>query len=66
MSVFLLKISHPKGGMYELSGLDHMSAKVDALTQKIDNLTITHVATVTVVTPNCVIYRVQRHVSVDC
>lgn len=40
----------PKGGMYEVSGIDHVNAKVDALTQKIESLTITPAATVVVVT----------------
>ncbi|XP_050893343.1 uncharacterized protein LOC127099416 [Lathyrus oleraceus] len=42
-----------KCGMYELSSLDHINAKVDALTQKIDNLTITPAATMAAVAPNC-------------
>lgn len=49
---------HPKGGMYEVRGLNHLSAKVYALTQKIDNLTITYAVAVVVVTPNYEIYGV--------
>jgi hypothetical protein len=32
--------SNTKGGMYEVSGIDHVNAKVDALTQKIESLTL--------------------------
>jgi hypothetical protein len=39
--------------MYEISSLDHVHAKVDALVQKLDNLTIQPAATVAAVTPNC-------------
>lgn len=39
--------------MYEVSNLFHMTAKVDAFTQKIINLIITPVGTIDVVTPNC-------------
>ncbi|KAI5396354.1 hypothetical protein KIW84_062526 [Lathyrus oleraceus] len=45
--------SQTKGGMYEISSLDHVHAKVDALVQKLDNLTIPPTATVAAVTPNC-------------
>ncbi|XP_050875982.1 uncharacterized protein LOC127079642 [Lathyrus oleraceus] len=55
-----------KGGMYEISSLDHVNAKVDALTQKIENLTITLVATVAVVAPNCEICRVHGHTALEC
>lgn len=36
--------------MFEVNDLNYVSAKVNALTQKINNLTITHPATVVVVT----------------
>jgi hypothetical protein len=55
-----------KGGMYELSSLDHVNAKVDALTQKIDNLTITPATTVAAVAPNYEICGVQGHVAPKC
>lgn len=51
--------------MYEVSGFDHMNAKVDVLTQKINNLTITPTSTIVAVTPNCEIYGVQGHVTID-
>lgn len=43
-----------------------MSAKVDALTQKINNLSITRLAIVAAVTPNCEIYGLQGHIITDC
>lgn len=58
--------SQTKGGMYEVNGIDHVSAKVDALSQKIENLTITHAATVDAVTPNCEICGVPGHISSEC
>lgn len=45
--------SQPKGGMYEVSGIDHVNAQVDALTQKIESLIITPASTVPVVAPSC-------------
>ncbi|XP_050920308.1 uncharacterized protein LOC127137946 [Lathyrus oleraceus] len=56
----------PKGDMYELSNLDHVNTKVDALTQKIDNLTITPAATVAAVAPNCEICEAQGHTVPEC
>ncbi|XP_050919410.1 uncharacterized protein LOC127136946 [Lathyrus oleraceus] len=61
-----LEKPQPKGDMYELSNLDHVNAKVDALTQKIDNLTITLATTMAVVSPNCEICRVQGHTAPEC
>ncbi|KAK2393252.1 hypothetical protein QL285_055218 [Trifolium repens] len=58
--------TQPKGGMYEVSSFDHMNAKVDALTQKIDNLTVNPAATVAAVTPNCEICGVSGHNAANC
>ncbi|XP_050897642.1 uncharacterized protein LOC127104499 [Lathyrus oleraceus] len=55
-----------KGGMYEISSLDHVNAKVDALTQKIENLTITPAATMAVVAPNCEICGVPGNGTPEC
>lgn len=55
-----------KGGMFEVNGFDHVNAKVEALIQKINNLTITTSSIVTVVTPNCDICGVQLHMAIDC
>lgn len=54
------------GGMFEVNGLDHVSAKVDALTQKINNLNITPPIIIDVVTPNSEIYGIQGHIATDC
>lgn len=56
----------PKGGMYEFSGIDHVNAKVDALTQKIESLTITPMATLAAVAPSCDICGVPRHNVSEC
>lgn len=61
-----LSKSKKKSGMYEVRGLDHMNAKVDALTKKIDNLTNNLVAIVVALTPICEICGVQGHVTYDC
>lgn len=55
-----------KGGMFQVNFLDHVSTKVDALTQNINNLTITPPTTVVIVTPNCEIYGIQGHIATDC
>lgn len=52
----------PKGGIYEVSNFNHMNAKVDALTQKIDNFNITPATTIAIVTPKYEIYGVFGHV----
>ncbi|XP_050908733.1 uncharacterized protein LOC127122436 [Lathyrus oleraceus] len=41
-----------KTGMYEVNGIDHVNAKMDALTQKTENLNITPTAGIAVVAPN--------------
>lgn len=51
--------------MFEVNDLDHVSVKVDALTQKINNLSITPPASVDVVTPSCVIYGIQEKITID-
>ena len=55
-----------KGGMYEISSLDKVNAKVDALTQKIESLTLPHAATVAAVTPSCEVCGVPGHVGTEC
>src|SRR4051812_31360825 len=52
--------------MYEVSGIDRVNAKVDALTQKIENLTITPSTTAAAVTPNCEICGLTGHVVAEC
>lgn len=34
-----------KGGMYEVNGIEHINAKVDALAKKIESLTVTRATT---------------------
>ncbi|MCI26505.1 retrotransposon gag protein, partial [Trifolium medium] len=55
-----------KGSMYEISGIDHVNAKLYALTQKIESLTTTPTATVAATTQNCEICGVQGHVIAEC
>ncbi|XP_050878148.1 uncharacterized protein LOC127081964 [Lathyrus oleraceus] len=55
-----------RGGMYEISSLDHVNAKVDALTQNIENLTITPITTMVVVAPNCELCGVPGHAPPEC
>ncbi|KAI5385440.1 hypothetical protein KIW84_072152 [Lathyrus oleraceus] len=52
--------------MYEVNGMDHVNAKVDALTQKIENLTITPAAVVAVVAPNCELCGTPGNTNVEC
>lgn len=42
----LIEKTQPKGGMYKVSNFDHMNVKVDAIYQKLDNLSITLAVTV--------------------
>ena len=55
-----------KDGMYEISSLDHVNAKVDALTQKIENTTITPTTIVVVVALNCKLCEVLGHATPEC
>ncbi|WJX45921.1 hypothetical protein P8452_32768 [Trifolium repens] len=55
-----------KGGMYEISGIDHVNAKLDALTKKLESLTTTPAATVAATTQNCEVCGVQGHVAAEC
>ncbi|XP_050916177.1 uncharacterized protein LOC127131291 [Lathyrus oleraceus] len=55
-----------KGGMYEVNGIDRVNAKVYALTQKIESLTITPATTVAIITPNCELCGTLGHINVDC
>src|SRR4051812_11480585 len=61
-----LEKAQTKGGMYEISGIDRVNAKVDALTQKIENLTVTPSATAAAVIPNCEICGLTGHVVAEC
>jgi len=54
-----------EAGMYEVSNFDHLAAKVDALTQKIEKMNVSTV-TPTFVSPPCEICGVFDHIRVDC
>jgi len=51
--------------MHEISSLDHLAAKVDALTQKFDKMN-TSVVTSTLVSPPCKVCGVFDHIDIDC
>jgi hypothetical protein len=57
--------SKKEAGMYEVSPIDHLAAKVNALTQKFDKMNISAV-TSTFVSPPCEICGVFGHIGVDC
>lgn len=54
------------GSMYEICNFDHMKAKVNALTHKVDNLSVTTTTTAVSITPKCKIYGVSNHIRVEC
>lgn len=58
--------SHPKSKMYEVSNFDHMNAKMDALAQKVDNLSITSSTNVTAITIRCEIIGTLGHATNEC
>ncbi|XP_058732590.1 uncharacterized protein LOC131604121 [Vicia villosa] len=58
--------SSTKSGIYEISSLDRVNAKVDALTQKIENLTVEPVAVVAIAIPNCEICGMFGHAAPEC
>jgi len=51
--------------MYEISSLDHLAAKDDALTQKFDKMN-TSVVTPAPVSPPCKVCGVFGHIDIDC
>jgi len=53
--------SKKEAGMYEVSTLDHLAAKVDALTQKFEKMNVS-VVTPTPVSPYCEICGVFGHI----
>jgi len=57
--------SKKEAGMYEISSLDHLAVKVDALTQKFDKMNIS-VVTPAPVSPPCEVCGVFDHIGVDC
>ena len=61
----LLSPSKKEAGMHEISSLDHLAAKVDALTQKFDKM-ITSDVTPAPVSPPCEVCGVFGHNGVEC
>jgi len=57
--------SKKEAGMYEISSLDHLAAKVDALTQKFDKMN-TSAVTPAPVSPPCEVCGVFNLIGVDC
>lgn len=62
----LIRRSTKKGDMYEVNVIYHVSAKVDAISQKIERLTVTPSATVDAVTPNYEICGVPGYITSEC
>ena len=56
--------SKKEAGMYEVSDLDHLAAKVDALTQKFEKINVSAVTTAPV-SPPCEICGIFGHIGVD-
>ena len=52
-------------GMYEISSLDHLAAKVNALTQKFEKMN-TSVVTPAPILPPCEVCGVFGHIDIDC
>jgi uncharacterized coiled-coil protein SlyX len=55
-----------KGGMYEVSELDLVKAKLEALTQKMESITTTPAATVAATISNCELCGIQGHAVAEC
>ncbi|KAK2368342.1 hypothetical protein QL285_081543 [Trifolium repens] len=55
-----------KGGMYEVSELDLVKAKLEALTQKMESMTTTPAATVAATISNCELCGIQGHAVAEC
>jgi len=58
-------LSKKEAGMYEVYDLDHLAAKVDALTQKFEKINVSAVTTAPV-SPPCEICGIFGHIGVDC
>ncbi|CAJ2633397.1 unnamed protein product [Trifolium pratense] len=55
-----------KGGMYEVNELDLVKAKLEALTQKMESMTTTPLATVAATISNCELCGIQGHTIAEC
>lgn len=54
-----------KGGLYEVSHFDHMNDKIYALSQKIENLRITHISSTACVSLSFKVYGVNGYSGAD-
>jgi len=54
-----------EAGMYEVSNYDHLAAKVDALTQKLEKLNVSAINPSSS-SPPCEVYGIHGHIGVDC
>lgn len=52
--------------MYKVNGINHVNAKVDSLTNKIESLIVTPAATVAATTSNCELYGTLVHNTPEC
>ncbi|MCI93207.1 hypothetical protein A2U01_0114505, partial [Trifolium medium] len=52
--------------MYEVSGIDYVNAKVDAISHKLESLTLTPTATIAAEQPNCELCGVPGHTPSEC
>jgi len=57
--------SKKEAGMYEVSNIDHLAAKVNALNQKIEKMNVSAV-TPAPISPPCEVCGVFGHIGVDC
>jgi hypothetical protein len=57
--------SKKEAGMYEVSNYDHLAAKIDALTQKFENLNVSAITSASA-SPSCEICGISGHIGVDC
>jgi hypothetical protein len=57
--------SKKEAGMYEVSNYDHLSSKIDALTQKFEKFNVSAI-TSTSASPSCEICGITGHAGVDC
>lgn len=58
--------SQMRGSMYEVNNIYQINAKVDALMQNIESLTVTPTAIVVVVTPNCELCGDPENNTLEC
>lgn len=62
----LIEKKETKGSIYEVNGLYHINAKMDALAQKVESLVINPTANIASIRLRCKIYGTLDHITVDC